>query len=195
MIRRSILLPGLSLALALCVAIVLWRLAPGFGAAGPERAEVGGPFLLTDQNGHARSDRDFRGRWMLVYFGYTYCPDVCPATLEEIADALRRLGTKSRRVVPVFITLDPDRDHAATLRKYLSAFGPEFVGLTGTNAQIASVAQAYRVYFAKRVLPSGTYSVDHASTIYLMTPAGTFASTLDDQEGAVQLEKDLGSRL
>lgn len=196
MIRLPTFLVGLSAVLALSAVVMLWQLGDHRpDGAGQDRRQVGGPFTLTDQEGHVRSDRDFRGRWMLVYFGYTQCPDVCPTTLQEIAEAVRGLGPKAKRVVPVFITLDPQRDHPATLRRYLAAFGPEFVGLTGTMAQIASVARAYRVYFAKHPLPGGTYSVDHASSIYLMSPAGAFASTLDEQEGATALKRDLESRL
>ena len=164
-------------------------------SSGAGSAAIGGPFALTDQDGHTRTDRDFRGKWALVYFGYTFCPDVCPTTLQDMAIALRRLGPKARQVVPLFITLDPARDHPAVLKKYLAAFGPEFQGLTGTPQQITSVAHAYRVYFAKRPLPAGGYSVDHASTIYLMNPEGQFVSTIDDQEGAAALEKDLAARV
>jgi cytochrome oxidase Cu insertion factor (SCO1/SenC/PrrC family) len=194
--RLRALLFGLSAALALCAALLVWRLnSTEYDAAGLQPAAIGGPFTLIDQNGRERTDRDFRGKWMLVYFGYTYCPDVCPTTLQDMAVALRRLGPKARDFVPVFITLDPARDRPAVLKKYLAAFGPEFEGLTGTPQEIASVAQAYRVYFAKHPLPGGGYSVDHASTIYLMDRNGQFLSTLDDQEGAGALERDLASRV
>jgi protein SCO1/2 len=196
LIRLSPLLLGLLLVLAVCAAVLVWRTgSSGIGDTADAGAPIGGPFALTDQNGHAQTERDFRGRWLLVYFGYTYCPDTCPTTLLEIADAFRKLGPKSHEVVPVFITLDPARDHPAVLRNYLAAFGPEFVGLTGTAAQIASVAHAYRVYYAKHPLPGGGYAVDHASTIYLMAPDGRFASLLDDQQGAGVLAKELGDRL
>jgi cytochrome oxidase Cu insertion factor (SCO1/SenC/PrrC family) len=194
--RLPALLLGLSLALALCAAVLAWRMtSTDYDARGLGQAAIGGPFRLTDQDGHTRIERDFRGKWTLVYFGYTYCPDVCPTTLQDMAIALRRLGPKARQIVPLFITLDPDRDHPAVLRKYLAAFGPEFVGLTGTPQEIASVAHAYRVYFAKHPLPGVGYSIDHASTIYLMDRNGHFVSILDDQEGAAALEKDLASRL
>ncbi|MGH6878451.1 MAG: SCO family protein [Rhizomicrobium sp.] len=196
MIRRPTLLFGLSLALALGAAVLVWRdgsTEPGHNVG--ESAAIGGPFTLTDQDGKVQSDRNFRGRWMLVYFGYTYCPDTCPTTLQEIADAFRKLGPKGRDAVPIFVTLDPARDRPAILRKYLAAFGPEFVGLTGTPAQIASVAHAYRVYYTKHPLPGGGYSIDHASTIYLMAPDGRFASLLDDQQGSGALAKELGARL
>jgi protein SCO1/2 len=194
--RLQTLLFGLSVALALCVAIYAWQIgSTDYPASGRGRAAVGGPFTLTDQDGHTRTDRDFRGRWMIVYFGYTYCPDVCPTTLQDIGVALRRLGPSAHEIVPVFITLDPARDKAAALRKYLAAFGAQFVGLTGTPGQIASVAKAYHVYYAKHALPGGGYSVDHASVIYLMAPDGQFASLLDDQQHAAGLAKDLASHL
>jgi len=179
-----------------CVATLAWRL----GGSEKENAadggvSIGGAFTLTDQDGRTRTDRDFRGRWLLVYFGYTYCPDTCPTTLQEIADAFRKLGPGSRDVVPVFITIDPARDRPAVLRKYLAAFGPEFVGLTGTPGQIAAVAHAYRVYYARHPLPGGGYAVDHASAIYLMAPDGRFASLLDDQRGARGLAQELAARL
>ncbi|HEY2445248.1 MAG TPA: SCO family protein [Rhizomicrobium sp.] len=188
----------LSLALALGAAALWWRIACPDGASGPVvggQAEIGGSFTLTDQNGRPRSDRDFRGHWAIVYFGYTYCPDVCPTTLSEIADALHRLGPKARRFVPLFITLDPERDHPATLRKYLAAFGPEFVGLTGSPGKIASVAHSYRVYYAKHPLSGGSYSIDHASALYLLSPDGQFAGLADGQDGAAALAKDLESHL
>ena len=198
MIRIQTIFFGLAVALAIAAAVLVWQVGgggAGFGSNASERVAVGGPFHLIDQNGRARSDRDFRGRWMLVYFGYSYCPDVCPTTLQEITDALRGLGGKGQDVVPVFITLDPARDHPATLRKYLAAFSPRFVGLTGSSEQIASVARAYHVYFAKHPLPGGNYSVDHASTIYLMAPDGQFVGILGDQDGVRALERDLANRL
>jgi cytochrome oxidase Cu insertion factor (SCO1/SenC/PrrC family) len=198
MLRIQTIVFGLAVALAIGAAAFVWRIGsgdPGFGSNAQGRLDVGGPFHLIDQDGRARSDREFRGHWMLVYFGYTSCPDVCPTTLEEIVDALRGLGAKGQNIVPVFITLDPARDSPATLRNYLAAFDPRLVGLTGSAEQIDSVARAYRVYFAKRPLAGGNYSVDHANTIYLMAPDGRFAGTLDDDDGARALEKDLAARL
>ena len=194
--RLPTFLLALVLVLALGAAIIAWRVSStGFDATGQEQAMIGGHFALIDQDGHARTDRDFHGKWLLVYFGYTYCPDVCPTTLQDMATTLRRLGPKARGIVPLFVTLDPARDHPAVLKKYLAAFGPNFEGLTGTPRQIASVAHAYRVYYEKRALPGGGYSVDHASAIYLMDPNGQFVTILDDQRGAAALEKDLASRV
>lgn len=194
--RLPVLLLGLSLVLVLAAGVFVWRMAAANFATSPvASADIGGHFALTDQNGQTRTDRDFRGRWMLVYFGYTFCPDACPTTLQTIADALKGLGPKAHEVVPVFVTVDPARDHPAVLRKYLAAFGPEFVGLTGTGAQIAVVAQAYRVYYARHDQPGGGYSIDHADTLYLMAPDGRFDSVLDGREGAKALRQQLRAKL
>jgi protein SCO1/2 len=194
--RLPAILFGLSVALALCAAALAWRLTgmdPGSAVQG--EAAVGGPFALVDQNNHARTARDFRGKWLLVYFGYTSCPDVCPTTLQDMATALRKIGPKGQAIVPLFITLDPVRDRPAVLKKYLLAFGSQFQGLTGTPQHIASVTHAYHVYYARRAMPGGGYSVDHASAIYLMNPDGQFVTILDDQEGVAALEKNLAQRL
>src|SRR5580765_5659792 len=116
--------------------------------------EFGGPFSLTDQFGKRRTDMDFRGKYMLIFFGYTYCPDVCPTTLAVEKEALDKLGALANRIVPIFITVDPKRDTLDKLKSYLSSFDasqpstrPNFVGLTGTDEEIAKTAKAYRVYY------------------------------------------------
>ncbi|HEX4113887.1 MAG TPA: SCO family protein, partial [Stellaceae bacterium] len=108
---------------------------------------IGGPFTLTDQNGVVRHDTDFRGKLMLVYFGYTYCPDVCPTTLTLMSDALKKLGPDAARIAPLFITVDPDRDTPAQMKLYIQSFDPRFVALTGSAAQVAAAAGDYRVYY------------------------------------------------
>ena len=113
------------------------------------REPVGGPFALTDQAGHARTDRDFRGRLMLVYFGFTFCPDVCPTDLQAIGLALDRLGPDGDQVQPIFITVDPERDTASHLADYVPMFHPRLIGLTGSADAIRKVADAYKVYYAR----------------------------------------------
>jgi protein SCO1/2 len=147
--------------------------------------------MLTDQNGVKRSDKDFRGHWVLLYFGYTYCPDVCPTTLALIASALGKLGSDANRVVPVFITVDPERDTPPVLKSYLAAFGPQFVGLTGSTSDIANVAHAYRIYFKKVPVQGGGYSFDHSSAILLLDPNGHFIKAYDEQSGAAAIANDL----
>jgi protein SCO1/2 len=142
-------------------------------------ARIGGPFALTDQHGRARSDRDFRGRYLLIYFGYTYCPDVCPTSLTTMTAALERLAGSdealARQVVPLLITVDPERDTVEALAAYATHFHESLVALTGTPAQVAAAAEAYRVYYAKAEDPSaGTYLMDHSTFIFLMGPDGRY---------------------
>ncbi|MBV8169894.1 MAG: SCO family protein [Alphaproteobacteria bacterium] len=165
------------------------------------REPIGGPFALVDQTGARRTDADFRGKILLVYFGFTYCPDVCPTDLQEIAGALDRLGPDAAAVQPLFITLDPERDTPAHLKDYVALFHPRLVGLTGSAAAIKDAARAYRAYYAKvpldGVKQDGDYTVDHSAFIYLMgrdggylgffppgTPAELIAGTLRPLVGA-----------
>ncbi|MBF0563555.1 MAG: SCO family protein [Alphaproteobacteria bacterium] len=139
--------------------------------------KIGGSFTLVDANGKAVTDADFRGRFMLVYFGYTFCPDLCPTSLQSMAQAITLLGDKGAKVVPVFITIDPERDTPEHMKSYVAAFGPSMVGLSGTKEQTAAAASAYRVYFARVEGENGTpYLMDHSSIIYLMGPNGKFVT-------------------
>lgn len=193
--RAPIILLVCALALSLFAGGLLWRMSDEGGATVPAAGAVGGPFALIDQNGALKTDRDYRGHWVLLYFGYTYCPDVCPTTLALMANVLDRLGSQSAHIVPIFITIDPERDTPMVLKKYLAAFGPRFVGLTDKPATIAKVAHAYRVYYAKHNLPGGTYSVDHSSVIYLLDPNGKFVKAYDDQAPPQAIADDLKSQL
>ena len=112
-------------------------------------ALIGGPFSLVGADGKPVTDRDFRGRYMLIFFGFTHCPDICPAELQVIAQALEQLGDKAKTVVPIFITLDPERDTPEAMANYVKSFGPNFVGLTGSPEAIAAAAKAYRVAYAQ----------------------------------------------
>ena len=138
-------------------------------------AAIGGPFALVDQNGRAVTDQDFHGRYMLVYFGFTNCPDVCPAALQIMDAARAKLGDKAGRVASVFVTVDPERDTPPALSDYLSSF-PGTIGLTGSIEAVRQAAAAYRVYY-KKIKDEGSaaaYTVDHTSIIYLMGPDGRF---------------------
>ncbi|MGB8366144.1 MAG: SCO family protein [Rhizomicrobium sp.] len=193
--RASIILLVCALGLALVTGGFLWRMGEQAPPGAAPSAAVGGPFALIDQNGHPRTDRDFHGHWVLLYFGYTYCPDVCPTTLALMANVLDRLGAKSERIVPLFITVDPERDTPDVLKKYLAAFGPRFVGLTGTPQAIAKAAHAYRVYYAKHKLAGGSYSVDHSSVIHLLDPDGKFVKTYDDAATPASIADDLKAQM
>jgi cytochrome oxidase Cu insertion factor (SCO1/SenC/PrrC family) len=197
------LIPYLLLAAALAGGL-LWhesRMVPGLGrVVSTGTVQVGGPFTLTDQNGKRVASTDFHGRFMLVYFGYSMCPDVCPTTLAVMADALERMGSDGRRIVPIFITIDPERDTPKVLGPYMKAFGPQFVGLTGTPAEIAAVEKAYKVYAKKTPLDpakglAGGYGMDHSSVIYLMGPDGKLVSFYDELVSPEALEKELRAKL
>ena len=158
-------------------------------------ALIGGPFSLVGADGKPVTDRDFRGRYMLIFFGFTHCPDICPAELQVIAQALEQLGDKAKTVVPVFITLDPERDTPEAMANYVKSFGPNFVGLTGSPGAIATAAKAYRVAYAKveNKDSAGDYSVDHSALVYLMDPEGRyvthFSYGLSADQMAEKLEK------
>jgi protein SCO1/2 len=157
------------------------------------KALVGGPFKLIDQNGKDVTDRDFRGRYMLVFFGFTHCPDICPAELQVMSAALDRLGDKASKVVPIFITLDPERDTQGVMADYVKNFGPNFVGLTGSPEAVAATAKAYRVAYAK-VEEQGTadgYTVDHSALVYLMGPDGEYVTHFAYGTSADKMAKTL----
>jgi protein SCO1/2 len=139
------------------------------------REPVGGPFELIDQTGKPRTDKDFRGKLTLVYFGFTYCPDVCPTDLQNIGLALDRLGESAERVQPLFITVDPERDTPEHLKDYVPMFHPRLIGLTGNAAAIRSASDAYKVYYAKVPNERGDdYTIDHTAYIYLMGVDGNY---------------------
>ncbi|HUO93451.1 MAG TPA: SCO family protein [Rhizomicrobium sp.] len=192
--RISTVLLLCALALAAGLSIFLWRLGDTLTPAGGPAA-IGGPFALTDQNGHPFTDRNLRGRWVLLYFGYTYCPDVCPTTLALMEAALTKLGPDAARVVPVFVTIDPARDTPAVMKTYVAQFGPRFIGLTGSPAAIAAIAHSYRVYYARHPLKGGGYSMDHSSVIYLLDPEGRFVKAYDDESGANAIAGDLKNEI
>lgn len=157
--------------------------AAGQGGAKDSAADFpvtfGGPFSLTDHLGRPRSDKDFRGRFLLIYFGYTTCPDICPTNLQIMTEALARLGTQAEQVQPLFITIDPARDTVARLKGYVGHFDPRLIGLTGSEAQVRAVAKAYRVHRSKLVLADAgpeDYLVNHSSITFLMAPDGAFVT-------------------
>jgi protein SCO1 len=152
---------------------------------------IGGPFRLVDQNGKTVTDADLKGKWSLIYFGYTHCPDACPTALNEIAIALDDLGPKRDAVRPVFITVDPERDTPEVLKSYVTSFDAPILALTGTPEEIARAAKDYRVYYAKHPEPGGDYSMDHSSVIYVMDPEGRFTATFTPESSP----EDIAARL
>ena len=143
------------------------------------REPVGGPFDLIDHSGRRRTDADFRGKLVLIYFGYTHCPDVCPTELQALSLALDMLGTAGDAVQPLFITVDPERDTPSHLADYVTSFHPRLVALTGQHSTIQKVALSYKVYFARTSAAEGdNYTVDHTGFIYLVGKDGRYLDFL-----------------
>ncbi len=189
------------LALAVSAGIAWWQMdnAPSTIQGGTKSAvPIGGPFAMTDHRGRPVTDADFRGKYLLIYFGYTYCPDVCPTELGVMARALDLLGPAADKVQPLFVTVDPERDTAAHLSDYVGLFHPRLVGLTGTAEQVRGIARAYRVYYAKAPQKDGKpedYLMDHSSFLYLMGPDGGFIGVYPAGTASERIAQDLGPRI
>lgn len=200
--RRTTVIAAVALAIAALSAWYIFSSVTRFGI--PEQPtpltsqqiQVGGPFTLLAHTGKAISDDDFRGRYMLVFFGYTFCPDVCPTALNEMAMTLDALGNDAEIVQPLFITIDPQRDTPEVLAEYVAAFDRRIIGLTGTAQQIASAAKAYHTYYAKAEIDGSSgdnYFMDHSAFIYLMGPDGRFLTALPYHETADQIARTIRS--
>lgn len=171
-------------------------IAPAWTVAVPGGVSIGGPFNLVDHNGRPVTDAAYRGRWMLVFFGYTDCPEDCPLTLQKMAIALNALGPLADRIAPLFITVDPARDTPDRLTTYLANFGARIIGLTGNSEQIAAVAKAYRVYYSPAEHEqSGADLVGHSTFLYLMNPSGRLDALLRPDISADQLAAALRAQL
>ena len=192
---RAIALVALLLSIASIVLVYTpWGRSLWTGSVEVGTAGIGGPFQLTDQNGKPRTDADFRGQYLLVFFGYSNCPDTCPTTLQTLSQALDKLGPAAAHVTPIFVTIDPERDTVAALKDYAQNFHPRLVTLTGSADQIAAVAKEYRVYYAKAG-DGPNYSMDHTALIYLMGPDGRYLANFPPQISADEIVKDLRQRL
>lgn len=144
---------------------------------------VGGPFKLTDANtGKTVTDQTFHGKTVLIYFGYTYCPDACPTALNNMSQAMMKLGPAANDIMPLFISVDPGRDTAKVMANYVKAFDPRIQGLVGDAATIARVAKEFGVYYKRHDEPGGGYSMDHSSLIYVMNSEGRFLKFLPSSE-------------
>jgi protein SCO1/2 len=196
---------GVRTALAAAVAgvvaailLVVWSLGglPFAGTPSPSSDVIGGPFALTGADGQKVSDRDFRGRWLLVYFGYTHCPDICPTTLADLSQTLDLLGADAPQIQPLFITIDPDRDTPQIVGDYVKEFDNRIIGLAGKPGEIAAVAKAYRVFYAKREAAGangGDYLMEHTAFVYVMGPDGGYVTLLTPLQG--QTPEIMASRL
>jgi protein SCO1/2 len=160
------------------------------------RGPIGGPFTLTDQAGRLRSDREFRGKLMLIYFGYTFCPDICPTDLMTIAQAIDALGEAGAAVQPIFITIDPQRDTPEALAEYVSSFHPRLIGLTGAPGDIRKVALAYKAYYARKENgPGEDYTIDHTGVTYLVGREGQYLGFVPPQTSAERLTEVIRGQL
>jgi protein SCO1/2 len=175
--------------------IVLWRIADsGPGASAASGVSIGGPFTLTDQTGATVTDKTYDGSWRLIYFGYTFCPDACPTELGVMAQAIEEMGPAGQKVQPIFITIDPDRDTVQQLKTYVPLFDKRLVGLTGTPQQIAAVAKAYKVYYAKADQPgvdAKSYGMNHSSFVYLMDPKGKFLTVFSSDTDSDKMASEI----
>jgi protein SCO1 len=171
--KRSRLVVGLMLA-----ALTLWPACPGVAA---EAVTIGGPFTLRTPDGTTVTDQTYRGKWLLVYFGYTFCPNTCPTALMDISLVLAKLGGEADALQPLFISVDPQRDTPDVLQQYTRSFDPRIIGLSGDPQQIADAAQAYGAYYSPHPIDQGAkdYLIDHSSYVYLMDPSGHFARGFD----------------
>jgi len=177
--------------------VAIWRITQNGPEAGASSGvDIGGPFTLTDQAGATVTDKTYDGSWRLIYFGYTFCPDACPTELGVMAQAIETMGPAGAKVQPIFITIDPDRDTVQQLKGYVPLFDKRLVGLTGTPQQIAAIAKAYKVYYAKDDKPgvdAKSYGMNHSSFVYLMDPKGkfitVFSSDTDSDKMAAQIRR------
>ncbi|MFO1035192.1 MAG: SCO family protein [Hyphomicrobiales bacterium] len=172
---RRIAIASLLLLAAAAIGTYAWMSSSSYQKSFGE-ALVGGPFTMTNQSGETVTEKTYAGKPMLLFFGYTYCPDVCPTELQVMAEALRQLGSKGADIQPIFVSIDPARDTPEQLKAYVANFGPQFTGLTGTPQQVAEIARAYRVFYKKveNGAAADAYLMDHSSIIYLMGPDGKF---------------------
>jgi protein SCO1/2 len=161
---------------------------------GVPTAKIGGPFQLVDtQTGKTVTDQDYKGKWQLIYFGYTHCPDACPTALNDLSLALDKLGDKRKAMAPLFITIDPERDTADVMKDYTASFAPDIVGLTGTTEEITQAEKEFRVYAAKHPTKDGGYDMDHSSIIYVMDPSGRFVTNFTHETDPDQMAAKLMS--
>jgi protein SCO1/2 len=177
--RRTLLFAGLVAgAMGAAAAVMI-----GSGIVRPERG-IGGPFALTTVDGAPFTDRDLAGKPYVLFFGFTRCPDVCPTTLTNVSGWLAALGGRAERLDVVFVTVDPERDDAATLKSYMSAFDPRIVALTGTPAAVTAMLGTYRAFARKVPLDGGDYTIDHTAAVYLFDGTGAFRSVIGYSEAS-----------
>jgi protein SCO1/2 len=181
---RFLIIFALALSAAGTAAVALLMVSPVPKVSTSGTAVVGGPFRLVATDGQDVSDQAYRGKWLLLFFGYTFCPDVCPTALSNISGAIEKLGSGAENLQPLFITVDPQRDTREVMKDYLQSFDPRIIGLTGTQDQIDRIVKDYRVYVTQEKPESNNndYLVSHSAYIYLMDPQRKFVNVIEGSE-------------
>lgn len=194
--QKSRRLAGFVLAIILALAAGYFALTNqrmDHGLVSSGTALVGGPFHLTNQKGEAVTEKTYTGKFMMVFFGFSHCQDVCPTELQVMTAAMQQLGSQADQIVPIFVSIDPERDTTTVMADYVKAFDPRLQGLTGTPEQIAEIARAYHAYYKK--IPNeknpDDYEMDHTSIIYIMRPDGSFIKHFNYTTDAKALADDL----
>jgi protein SCO1/2 len=182
MLRLTRTAVWVAIAVLVCVLAAVFVFSQRGGPPLTTATQIGGPFSLSDQRGNTVTEAALRGHPSALFFGYTYCPDVCPTTLADLTGWLADLGPDADRLKVYFITVDPERDTRETIASYLQAFDPRIIGLTGSREAIDQILKDYRVYSRKVPGADGSYTMDHTATVYLLDKDGQFVSTLDYQE-------------
>lgn len=197
--RRKTIIATLTVAVVILAAggwaLASWLTAQDGQAGG--KALIESEFSLVDHTGKAVTDEDFAGKWQLVFFGFTYCPDICPTTLNDVSAVLEQLGDEAEQLQPLFITVDPERDTPEVMAEYVANFDPRIVGLTGSPEQIEQASKAFRAYYAKvdqEGAPDG-YTMDHSAFLYLMTPEGAYATHFAPSEDPAAIADEIRAYL
>lgn len=187
--RPLVIIGAFAGSLVVGLALMLWALGGLRTVAAP--SVIGGPFQLTDQTGQTVTEKNLLGKPSLIFFGYTHCPDVCPTSLFEMSQVLQAMGKDADRVNAYFVSVDPERDTAATMKDYLSSFDPHLKGLTGDPKAVAKIISEYRVYAKKVPLKDGDYSMDHTALVYLMDRDGKFVAPFNLNQSPKQAAANL----
>lgn len=175
-----------------------WLMLALPGPSLAQESSIGGRFIMQEPGGKIVKDEDFRGKFMLIFFGYTFCPDICPTALGTVAEAMNQIGTESDKLVPIFVTLDPERDTPVRLGEFVKHFHPRMIGLTGSAEMLSRLTKGYKVTYRK--VPAGkddpeNYLIDHSAGLYLMDPEGKFRVKFLHGVGAEELAKRLREEL
>jgi len=188
--RNTTIAAAFAAAIVACAAPILWLQTHNSPLLQPISG-IGGPFSLVDHHGRPFTEQNLVGKPTLLYFGFTYCPDVCPTTLFELTKRLEELGSEADRLNIVFITVDPERDTPQQLALYLSSFDPHIVGLSGSEEQVAVAVKTYRAFARKVPLSDGGYTMDHTATIYMLNKRGQFVGVMSHQDSEATMRTKL----